>query len=149
MKKVLIAMDGSKESVYAFNQYVEKIHNTNNYVICAHCAEYKEADPGVLSIAQVGYDVIEGLLEEDEKRILSILDNIESLLISNQVEGEVVRLEGDPKNAIISKATEVNAIMIVIGSRGLGKIRRTLFGSVSNFVIHHSPVPVATCKYEI
>lgn len=38
--------------------------------------------------------------------------------------------------------------MIVIGSRGFGRIRRTLMGSVSNFVVHHSPVPVALCKYE-
>lgn len=65
-----------------------------------------------------------------------------------QLEGEVIRLEGIPGVAIISKAREVNASMIVIGSRGFGRIRRTLMGSVSNFVVHHSPVPVALCKYE-
>lgn len=65
-----------------------------------------------------------------------------------QLEGEVIRLEGIPEVAIISKAREVNASMIVIGSRGFGRIRRTLMGSVSNFVVHHSPVPVALCKYE-
>lgn len=39
----------------------------------------------VLSITQAGFDVIEGLLQEDEKRILSTLNDIESLLIENQV----------------------------------------------------------------
>ncbi|XP_048731796.1 putative universal stress protein SAUSA300_1656 isoform X1 [Ostrea edulis] len=146
MKNVLIAMDDSKESVFAFKQYVEKIHTTNNYIIAAYCAEYIEADMGVLSITQVGFDVIEGLITEDEKRILSVLDNIETLLMSHQVEGEVIRLEGNPGNAIITKASEVNATLIVMGSRGLGKIRRTFLGSVSDFVIHHSPVPVAICR---
>ncbi|XP_048731797.1 putative universal stress protein SAUSA300_1656 isoform X2 [Ostrea edulis] len=119
MKNVLIAMDDSKESVFAFK---------------------------LLSITQVGFDVIEGLITEDEKRILSVLDNIETLLMSHQVEGEVIRLEGNPGNAIITKASEVNATLIVMGSRGLGKIRRTFLGSVSDFVIHHSPVPVAICR---
>nr|XP_011420499.2 universal stress protein YxiE-like isoform X1 [Crassostrea gigas] len=148
MKNVLIAMDGSKQSVFAFNQYVKTLHQADKYVIAALCAEYTGVDSGVLSITQAGFDVIEGLLQEDEKRILSTLNDIESLLIENQLEGEVIRLEGIPGIAIISKAREVNASMIVIGSRGFGRIRRTLMGSVSNFVVHHSPVPVALCKYE-
>ncbi|XP_022331531.2 putative universal stress protein SAUSA300_1656 [Crassostrea virginica] len=147
MKNVLIAMDGSKESVFAFNQYLKTMHNSDNYVIAAHCAEYTEADTGVLSITQVGYDVIDGLLKEDEKRILSTLNDIESLLIENRVEGECIRLEGIPGVSIVSKAREVNASLIVIGSRGLGRIRRTFLGSVSEYVVHHSPVPVALCRY--
>uniref|UniRef100_K1QQ19 Stress response protein nhaX n=1 Tax=Magallana gigas TaxID=29159 RepID=K1QQ19_MAGGI len=134
-------------------KYVKTLHQADKYVIAALCAEYTGVDSGgesagVLSITQAGFDVIEGLLQEDEKRILSTLNDIESLLIENQLEGEVIRLEGIPGVAIISKAREVNASMIVIGSRGFGRIRRTLMGSVSNFVVHHSPVPVALCKYE-
>nr|XP_011420500.1 uncharacterized protein LOC105323198 isoform X3 [Crassostrea gigas] len=89
MKNVLIAMDGSKQSVFAFNQYVKTLHQADKYVIAALCAEYTGVDSGgesagVLSITQAGFDVIEGLLQEDEKRILSTLNDIESLLIENQ-----------------------------------------------------------------
>lgn len=32
---------------------------------------------------------------------------------------------------------------IVIGSRGLGMIRRTFLGSVSDYVLHHADKPVS------
>lgn len=60
--------------------------------------------------------------------------------------GEVVRLEGQPETSILAKAEEVQATMIVMGSRGLGTIRRTILGSVSEYVLHHSHVPVMICK---
>ncbi|KAF0991911.1 hypothetical protein HZS_2558 [Henneguya salminicola] len=31
---------------------------------------------------------------------------------------------------------------IIIGSRGLDTLRRTILGSVSDYLLHHSPVPV-------
>lgn len=63
-----------------------------------------------------------------------------------QISGEVVRLEGQPETSILAKAEEVQAAMIVMGSRGLGTIRRTILGSVSEYVLHHSHVPVMICK---
>lgn len=32
-----------------------------------------------------------------------------------------------------------------MGSRGLGTIRRTILGSVSDYVVHHANVPVVVC----
>lgn len=31
---------------------------------------------------------------------------------------------------------------IYVGSRGLGLIRRTILGSVSNYIVNHSKIPV-------
>lgn len=33
--------------------------------------------------------------------------------------------------------------MIVMGSRGIGTIRRTFLGSVSDYCVHHAHIPVA------
>jgi hypothetical protein len=54
--------------------------------------------------------------------------------------------QGKPGELLISVAKEENATMIITGSRGLGKIRRTILGSVSDYVIHHSHIPVLVCN---
>lgn len=45
-------------------------------------------------------------------------------------------------HTICKIAQENNASMIVIGQRGLGTIRRTFLGSVSDYVLHHAQIPV-------
>ena len=59
-----------------------------------------------------------------------------------QVNGEVKLLTGDPGEQIVEAATKEGADFIITGSRGQGTIRRTLLGSVSDYVLHHSHVPV-------
>ncbi|XP_078315083.1 universal stress protein YxiE-like [Crassostrea virginica] len=146
MKKFLIALDGSKESEFAFRQYVEKIHKDDNHVTAVYCAHYSLTDPEALLISKEDAKAIEKILEEDEKKILTIFDNMKSLLSEYKVSGEVVRLEGRPETAILAKAEEIQATMIVMGSRGLGTIRRTILGSVSEYILHHSHIPVMICK---
>ena len=63
--------------------------------------------------------------------------------------GEVkFRLEGGmkPGHVITDVATSEKANMIVMGTRGLGTIRRTILGSVSDYVVHHSHCPVVVCR---
>lgn len=63
-----------------------------------------------------------------------------------QIEGKIVRVNGEPGHGIVKIAEDEKAIMIVTGTRGLGNIRRKLLGSVSEYVLHHSPVPVMICR---
>jgi len=35
---------------------------------------------------------------------------------------------------------------IVVGTRGLGSVRRTILGSVSDYVVHHAHCPVIVCR---
>jgi nucleotide-binding universal stress UspA family protein len=59
----------------------------------------------------------------------------------------VMKLDhGDPGPLIVAKAKECGASAIVMGSRGQGKIRRTVLGSVSDYILHHSDVPVLICR---
>ena len=59
-----------------------------------------------------------------------------------------MRCESSCKNAgqgIINVAEAEKAQLIVVGTRGLDAIRRTFLGSVSDYVIHHSKIPVLIC----
>ena len=43
---------------------------------------------------------------------------------------------------ICNMVKEMNPTCVVIGQRGLGTVKRTLFGSVSDYVLHHAHLPV-------
>ena len=52
---------------------------------------------------------------------------------------------GKPGEAICNAVKESEADFVVMGSRGLGTVRRTILGSVSDYVLHHAHLPVIVC----
>ena len=56
-----------------------------------------------------------------------------------------VRL-GRPVEEIVILADEIDAGLVVVGSRGLGGIRRLLLGSVSDGVVRHAHCPVLVVR---
>lgn len=50
--------------------------------------------------------------------------------------------DGDPADAILQVAEEVEADLIVVGNKGMTGARRFLLGSVPNKVSHHAPCSV-------
>lgn len=57
-------------------------------------------------------------------------------------------LVGKPGETVVHEAHEQNADVILCGSRGHGKLRRTFMGSVSDYIVHHSHVPVVVCRHK-
>lgn len=62
-----------------------------------------------------------------------------------QVAFEVKLCGGKPGESICHTVKEGEMDLVVMGSRGMGAIRRTFVGSVSDYVLHHSHVPVIIC----
>jgi nucleotide-binding universal stress UspA family protein len=54
---------------------------------------------------------------------------------------------GEPDKEIIRLSEEIDANMIVMGSRGLGAVRRALMGSVSDSVVKHAHCPVLVMRH--
>ena len=54
---------------------------------------------------------------------------------------------GDAAAEIIDLAEDIEAGLIVMGSRGLGGIRRALMGSVSDSVVRHAHCPVMVVRH--
>ena len=55
-------------------------------------------------------------------------------------------LQGRPADTMVDLARTIDADLIVIGSRGLGPLRRLVLGSVSDGIAHHAPCPVLTVR---
>jgi nucleotide-binding universal stress UspA family protein len=54
---------------------------------------------------------------------------------------------GNAAPEIVALAEEIEAGLIVMGSRGQGGIRRALIGSVSDAVVRHAHCPVLVVRH--
>lgn len=147
-RKVVIAVDMSNWAEMAFDFYVQHIRNFDEYdddVICFHSIEpphYSSAD----ALLKTGsYDHAVHVCEENSKKVQ---EKFTEKMKQNNVSGRVViKFGARPGEAIVHLATTEHATIIVIGTRGLGFIRRTILGSVSDYVLHHAHCPVAVCSH--
>lgn len=147
---VVIAMDGSEYSDYALQFYMKSIHRPGNHVILAHSTEYSNITfpaVGMLSgdsmMAMVTHE-----MDEEERNTAELVEKLTKKMQNLKISGSIERLHGVPGPAIIALAAEKHADFIVVGCRGKGSVRRTLTGSVTDYIMHHSGVPVIVARHK-
>ncbi|XP_050394420.1 universal stress protein in QAH/OAS sulfhydrylase 3'region [Patella vulgata] len=136
---VLIAVDPSENSDYCVHWYLERIHKQGNKVIFIHVPEYWGDMARMMSPHR-----LEELWKESQYKAKQLQETYTKLATTSGLTSvEFLIEEGNEPWDIIVKAAKTNkADLIVMGSRGMGTIRRTLVGSVSDSVLHHSHIPV-------
>lgn len=138
---VLLAADLSEHSEKAFNWYVQNFHKPENKVVVVHTPEYSMG-PSDMSTSK-----IEESIQEANAKTEMVKTKFVEKMSENGMNGEFVALEDrNPGHAICKYAERINATFIVTGTRGLGKFRRTMLGSVSDYILHHAHVPVLVCR---
>ncbi|KXZ20790.1 universal stress protein [Bacillus nakamurai] len=81
-----------------------------------------------------------------EDRTEEVIAEARMLMNDNQIDGDIDILEGDPADAIIEHADRIAADLIVMGSRDQNKLKKLLFGSVSEKLSSKSDIPVLIVK---
>lgn len=71
-----------------------------------------------------------------------VLEGAASVAKQAGVEVQTHPVEGNPGDAVLGVAEEVDADLIVVGNKGMTGARRFLLGSVPNNVSHHAPCSV-------
>jgi nucleotide-binding universal stress UspA family protein len=79
-------------------------------------------------------------LNEEAQRLLDA--QVEQIKADGGTVAQAHLRIGRPDEQIVDSAEEIGAGLIVMGSRGLGGIRRLLMGSVSDSVVRHAHCPV-------
>ncbi|NEP11876.1 MAG: universal stress protein [Symploca sp. SIO2C1] len=74
--------------------------------------------------------------------VTELLNNAQALFAQEGIEAETLRRQGMPAFTICDVADELEANLIVMGSRGLGLTEEGAADSVTNRVINLSPCPV-------
>ncbi|XP_071081806.1 putative universal stress protein SH1215 isoform X1 [Haliotis cracherodii] len=147
---VLLAADNTEFSEYAFNWYKDYIHRPENFVIILHCTDHQAEDFRDASSKDASGKKGPGrtakMFKEYTEALRCIEEKFGTLMANAGMHGKIRKGNGKPGEAIIQAAAEEGASMIVTGTRGLSKLKRTFLGSVSDYVAHHSPVPVIICR---
>eukprot|EP00898_Chlorokybus_atmophyticus_P004737 jgi/Chlat1/5264/Chrsp33S05014 len=67
-------------------------------------------------------------------------------LTSADVASEVRVGCGDPRDVLCDICKDVDADLLVMGSRGLGAVSKFMLGSTADYCVHHSPCAVLIVK---
>lgn len=144
--KVLIAIDSSEWSVNALEWYAANIHRQNHEVLCYNCAEIPAVQGHPYATAIAMGDFYDEAMKAEVAKTKQLEDEYAERMKAKKIYGKIVaKFAGKPGEAIVAEAAAEKVDMIVMGTRGLGTVRRTVLGSVSTYVLHHAPCPVVIC----
>lgn len=139
--KILLPVDGSDFSLEAVRFAIRMVADgLQAEVVLANVQE--PANLYELIVAH-NREVIEQVSAEAG---LHALLGAQALLDEAGIAYEKEVAQGDPAHTIVDIAERFGCDVIVMGARGQSGLRRTLMGSVSNEVLHASPVPVVIAK---
>lgn len=143
----IVAMDGSTHAEQAWRWFLENIHREGDRCVLLYCVDHrKNFTYGSVWMPTDPHQIAQAYHEE-ERRAQRVIDKLKEMVQQSPAKSEVVKASGEPGETIVKKAEEIGAELIVVGCRGLGQIRRTFLGSVSDYVLHHSSVPVFVCRH--
>ena len=135
-RKILLATDGSDDAALAARAAVDLSKRTGAELHLVHARRplTHDAYPSLLP------ERYQAPYEQGARRVLE-----EQLGRIEQAGGTVAEAHlvlGRAADAILDLGERIGAELIVVGSRGLGRVRRLLVGSVSGSVVHHATRPV-------
>lgn len=134
---VVIAIDGSKQAETAFMFYVDHLHRKHNCVILVHGLEI----PSLPTRESWDHQMQTGVKKRQE-----LHEKYQEKFKELGIRGKFISDFEKPGEFIIDVAAREKASYIVMGTRGLGKIRRTILGSVSDYIVHHASCPVVVSR---
>jgi len=148
--KVLLATDGSREAELAARTAIDIANSTNSEL---HLVTVALGNPDPIyhiHEASLRYETYEEAVEAVKGEAQKVLD--EQVRKIEEAGGTVkeahLRIGERRDQAIVHLAEELGAGLIVMGSRGLGGVRRALMGSVSSSVVRHAHCPVMIVRPE-
>lgn len=139
LKKILVPVDGSKDSAHALEAAEAMARNAKATLTVLEVVEEFGPLPGYYEAAPAGQDRTKWISDQRFEKVHPILEE-------TSVKWDRKVVEGFPADKIVEVAEEGKYDLIVIGSRGLSALGRFLMGSVSDRVIHHAPCSVMVVR---
>lgn len=133
--KIVVGYDGSDAARRALERVVELDGETEPVTVISVVEMRIPAARGVGSIDP-----------SDRRERLEALHEAERILRERGVSVRAVEGHGDPGRTIVAEARDIDADMVVVGTRGRSGLAGSLLGSVSTSVVHRAPCDVMVVR---
>lgn len=142
-RAVVCAVDPSNHAKTAFMYYLKNVWRSDDLIVIVYCPE----TPHIPSLS------FKSGLSLPTERWKEIMTDVNSKIEALEIDYETICIENklhfklrgesykNPGEGICRIAEDEKADLIVMGTRGMGALKRALLGSVSEHVIRHSTVP--------
>lgn len=137
IQRILVPIDGSAHSSQAVLSAIQIAEKFAAAIYFLH----------VKAIHTAGDDVylVDDVLSANDQIAQSIIQSTMQK-VPQEISSYSRILYGHPAKTILTYANEINADLLIMGSRGLGKIKSIVLGSVSQEVLNQIKIPVMICK---
>ena len=134
-ERILLAVDGSEHALRAARMAADLARAMNSERLRIVVAF--DPVPAYLGEPNLQHAIDSRLLEA-QKILHAAVEAVGD--VPAEIHTELI--EGNPAEAIIDVATTRESSIIVMGSRGMGRLAGLVLGSTSQKVVSHSPCPV-------
>ena len=138
--RILMATDGSKDARLAADVALDLAADFDSELHVTYVEPMPARHIGLARLsADLPPEVVASVQEEAKTKLAEQVGEM------GEGHSEVTRTHarvGSPAAEIVALAEELQAGLVVVGSRGLGGVRRALMGSVSDSVVRHAHCPV-------
>lgn len=140
-KKILFPIDNSENSKKAQHYVVEMAKRLQSEVIIFHSYEFPTAvygHPASIGIYYYNDELKKAITEKADK----ILNEIKSVFEAEKIAVKIITEKGEVGKTIIELIDLECCDLVIMASRGLNSLESFFLGSKSNYVLHHTKIPV-------
>ncbi len=134
-QQILLAVDGSGRSREMLNMLLALPSIQSSQINVLHVIPNSTNSEGITEYRLAGEKIIER--------------EIKSLRLSSGNSTVSLLKEGEPKDVVCKVAEDLKANLLIMGSRGMGRLQAILANSVSQYVFQLSDVPMLLIKDDV
>ena len=138
-ENILVAVDGSQDADQALTHAIDLAESEHARLSVVTVVEHLPWGAYMVPGAPVD-ELTEDALAEGQAIVKRAGDRVPAGLPVTTL----LLSEPSIRSALVRQITDGQHDLVVIGSRGRGEARSLLLGSISHYVLNHSPVPVLT-----
>ncbi|MGV8174981.1 MAG: universal stress protein [Methanothrix sp.] len=144
IKKILIATDGSDTSKRAVLVGIDMARRAGGSIIAIYVVDVSRIShlPGYAMIPGIKEKII-GLMEEEGKQATGFAEDRAREV---NVPCHKIISQGSPSQELLKLSRDLEADLLILGSRGRTGVEKYILGSVAEKVVLQSEVPVLLIK---